>query len=67
MSTVKASPEQVAKVLGVLERSEPQECTVPQIADETGLSADLVIDACADLLGRGYNIAGRVKRAAAGK
>ena len=59
-TTIEASPEQIAKVLEVIERSAPPGCTVPQIADETGLSTDLVLDAYAALLGQGYNIGGRI-------
>jgi ABC-type histidine transport system ATPase subunit len=58
--TVGVSPEQVAKVLEVLERSEPPGRTVAQIADEMGLSTDLVLDAYAALLRKGYNVAGRI-------
>lgn len=60
--TIEASPEQIARVLEVIERFAPPGPTLPQIADETGLSSDLVIDALAALEGQGISIGGSIPK-----
>lgn len=60
--TIGASPEEIAEVLEVIQRSAPPGPTLPQIADETGLSSDIVIDALAALNAQGISIGGSIPK-----
>jgi hypothetical protein len=57
-STIEASPEQVAKVKEVIERSVPRGAMIEQIAEQTGFTTDVIWSAIHALEREGIVVGG---------